>query len=96
MAGSIAPGPSAGVGRRRRGVRTRLWLLMAISWVWVGRGSDRAAGTGPLSYESVICPKCLELNKTMRNGSPVRAIKMKDGSYRCRNRHRFPANPAQR
>lgn len=91
MAGSITPGTSAGVGRR--GVRTRFWLLMAIGLVWVSGGSDRAAGTGPLSYESVICQECRELKKTMRNGSPVRAIKMKDGSYRCRNGHRFPASP---
>lgn len=90
MSGSITPGPSAGGGRH--GVRARFWLLMVIGWVWVTGGSDRAAGTGPLGYESVVCQECVKQGKTMRDGSPVRAIKVKGGWYRCTNKHRFRAN----
>jgi hypothetical protein len=89
MSGSITPGPSAGGGRRV--VRARFWLLMAIGSVWVGRGSDRAAGTGRLSYNFVDCRECLKLRMTMPDGSPVKAKKMKDGWYKCANRHRYRA-----
>jgi hypothetical protein len=89
MSGSITPGPSA--GGRRRGVRARFWLLMTIGWVWVSGGSDRPAGTGRLSFNFVDCRECLKLRMTMPDGSPVKAKKMKNGWYQCRNGHRYRA-----
>jgi hypothetical protein len=87
MSGSITPGPSA--GGRRRGVRTRFWLLIAIGWVWVTGGSDRAAGTGRLSLELVDCRECIKLGLKMPDGSPVKAMRMKNGWYKCKNGHRY-------
>lgn len=87
MSGSITPGPSAGGGRRV--VHARFWLLMAVGSVWVGGGSDRAAGTGRLSYNFVNCRECLKLRKTMPDGSRVKAKKLRNGWYRCTNGHRY-------
>jgi hypothetical protein len=87
MSGSITPGPSA--GGRWRGVRARFWLLMAVAWVWVGGGSDRAAGTGRLSFNLVDCRECIKRQMTMPDGSAVKAKKMKNGWYRCINGHRY-------
>lgn len=78
MSGSIVPGPSAtGI---RRGARLRFWLLMAVGTICV-RGNIGMPGPGGRRRGPIRCKECPEL-----------ALEQVNGSYRCKNGHRFYPN----
>ena len=76
MSGYMTPGPSA-TGRRPGGF-LRFWQLMIISSILVGQGPIGLPGIGGRGRGPVPCRKC-----------PEWAVEQADGSYMCKNRHRF-------
>lgn len=76
MSGHMTPGPSA-TGRRRGGL-SRSWLIVIISSVLVNGGPIGLPGTGGRGGLPRRCRQC-----------PEWALQQPDGSYVCKNGHRF-------
>ena len=76
MSGHITPGPSA-TGRRHGGP-SRSWLIVIISSVLVNGGPIGLPGTGGRGGLPRRCRQCTAW-----------ALEQPDGSYVCKNGHRF-------